>query len=285
MTAIVERLYVKAARLQSRLTTASPLVRDDLPQFVMTVDAVTDLGGGMRRVGFTAPELRTFEPVGPDEYFGLLMPPAGRDLVMPDASSLNVRASVADIPDGDRPDLRWYTIRSHDPLAGRIDVDIVTHGDSGPGSAWTMRARPGDVAGFRGSGALYRGHEVSGRQVLVADESAVPSVAAILDSLGGPAAAAVRGVEVHVEVADPAALAAYDLGDAVVHVRGDRMPGSVLVPALGRHLERGGTPVDYAWACGESDLAAESRRMLVRHGVDKRRIYFCGYWKLGQPRG
>ncbi|MFQ6170822.1 siderophore-interacting protein [Oryzobacter sp. R7] len=281
---VVEKVHVKVARLQSRLTTASPVPRADQPQFAMTVAAVTDLGGGMRRVTFEAPELAVFETCGPDEYFGLLMPARGRPLALPDPGMLNVRAAVADLPEEDRPDLRWYTIRAHDPAAARIEVDIVTHGDCGPGSAWAGRARPGDRAGFRASGALYRGGDLAGRQVLVADETAVPSVAAILESLGGPGAAAARGVEVHVEVGDPAVLAAYDLGAAHVHVRRG-IPGSAVVPALDRHLARGGESVAYAWACGESDLAAGARRTLVRHGVDRRRIYFCGYWKLGQARG
>ncbi len=65
-------------------TIAEPLVRTDTPQFEATVVAVTDLGGGMRRVTCAAEGLRTFVPCGPDEYVGLLMPPAGRPLVMPD---------------------------------------------------------------------------------------------------------------------------------------------------------------------------------------------------------
>ncbi len=281
---VAEKVYLKAARLQSRLTTASPVLRDDQPQFPMTVVGVEDLGAGMRRVTFEAPELTAFECAGPDEYFGLVMPHPGRGLVMPDPEPLNVRASIAAIPEDVRPDLRWYTIRSHDRAAGRIDVDIVTHGDSGPGSAWTVRASVGDPAGFRASGALYRGLDLVGRQVLVADETAVPSVAAILDALGGAEAAAARGVEVHVEVSDPAVLRGYDLGPAKVHVRRG-VPGSAVVPALDTHLAAGGAPVVYAWACGETDLAAGARRALVRHGVDRRKIYFCGYWKLGQARG
>ena len=280
---VAEKVYLRAARLRSRLSTAAPLVRSDTTQLIANVVAVDDLGAGMRRVTCESPDLRTFVPLGPDEYVGLLMPPAGRPLVMPDPEPVNVRASVAAIPEADRPALRWYTIRDHDPVRGRVEIDIMTHGDSGPGSAWTCRVRPGDPVGIRGSGALYRGLEVRGRQVLVADETAVPSVAAILEAWGGPGDARDQGVEVHVEVADPAVLAAYDLGDAHVHVR-TGVPGSALVPGLERALASGGAPIAYAWACGESDLATGARRVLVRHGVDRRTIYFCGYWKLGQAR-
>ena len=119
--------------------------------------------------------------------------------------------------------------------------------------------------------------------MLVADETAVPSVAAILDAWGGPIDARDQGVEVHVEVADPAVLAAYDLGDAHVHVR-TGVPGSALRARPRPGARRRRRPIAYAWACGESDLATGARRVLVRHGVDRRNIYFCGYWKLGQAR-
>lgn len=276
-------LSVAARRLARAQGLGAPLVREDSPQFAATVVDNVDLGGGMRRVTCEAPGLRDFVPCGPDEYVGLVMPLPGRPLVMPDPDAVDVRASVAAIPAEDRPGLRWYTIRDHDPLRGRVDIDIMTHGDSGPGSAWTVRARAGDAVGIRAFGALYRGLEVTGRQVLVADESAVPSVAAILEAWGGPGDAADHGVEVHVEVADRASLAAYDLGEATVHVRTGR-PGSALVPALGEALAAGGAPVRYAWACGEAALAAGARRTLRDHGVDRGNIYSCGYWTLGKPR-
>ena len=67
---------------------------------------------------------------------------------------------MAALPARHRPALRWYTIRDHDPVLGVVDIDVVdTHGDSGPGSAWTCRARPGDPVGIRASGALYRGFQ------------------------------------------------------------------------------------------------------------------------------
>ena len=237
----------------------------------------------MRRVTCAAEGLRSFVPCGPDEYVGLLMPPVGRPLVMPDPEPVNVRASVAALADADRPALRWYTIRDHDPVLGHVDIDIMTHGDSGPGSAWTCRARRGDPVGIRASGALYRGLEVSGRQVLVADETAVPSVAAILDAWGGADDARDQGVEVHVEVADPAVLDSYDLGDVTVHHR-SRSPRERTgagagpcprAPAPGRSAMRG--------RAARPDSSPGRDATLLRHGVDRHSIFYCGYWKLGRP--
>ena len=42
---------------------------------------------------------------------------------------------------------------------------------------------------------------------------------------------------------------------------------------------------DYAWVCGESNLATSIRRHLIKHrNMDRRKIMFSGYWKHGQAR-
>ena len=76
---------------------------------------------------------------------------------MPNADKVNVRTAVAQIPEAQRPEMRWYTVRALRPEAAEIDVDIVVHGDSGPGSAWALRAAPGDRVGFRASGSSLPG--------------------------------------------------------------------------------------------------------------------------------
>ncbi|KGN31705.1 side tail fiber protein [Knoellia sinensis KCTC 19936] len=185
------------------------------------------------------------------------------------------------MPEGDRPNLRWYTVRAHHPESSTIDVDIVTHGDSGPGSAWAMNAKAGDRAGYRSGGALYRGHECDGPMLIVADETALPAVAAIIEQHPD----FVDRSTIHVEVTDRAALTAYDFGRAAVHVhvRGDVAPGTSVLPAL-RDAQLG--DLAYAWVCGEAGMVTEVRRHLVKSvGLDRRNVLFSGYWKLGQERG
>ena len=55
---VLDRVAMKAATAYARLTMASPIYRDGDSQFEMTVAAVSDLGGGMRRITFSADELR-----------------------------------------------------------------------------------------------------------------------------------------------------------------------------------------------------------------------------------
>ena len=281
-----DRVVLGAARAYARRTMADYAERPEESQFTVTVSRVVDLNPVMRRITLSAPELTRYELLGPDEYFGLLMPGADGRLHLPDPERTNVRTAIADMPESEQPGLRWYTVRALRRAEGEVDVDIVTHGDSGPGSAWATTAVAGDVAGFRSGGALYSSWDQA-RQLVVADETAVPALLAILEERsrrGLPGLG--EGIEAHVEVPSTDVLDGLDVPPEVtVHVRGEGAPGSVVVPALVAD-PAATADLDYAWLCGESGLATSLRRHLVQQvGMDKRAITFSGYWKLGAARG
>lgn len=281
-----DRVVLGAARLYARRTMADYAERPEEAQFEVTVTRVVELNPVMRRITVTAPELSGYSLLGPDEYFGLLMPGADGQLHLPDPERSNVRAAVSEMPEDEQPGLRWYTIRSLRRREGEIDVDIVTHGDSGPGSAWATSVQVGDTAGFRSGGALYSSFDEP-RQLIVADETAVPALLAILEERsrrGLPGLG--EGIEAHVEVASSTVLDGMDVPAAVtVHERGADAPGTAVLAAL-VDSPASTADVDYAWLCGESGLATSLRRHLVQQvGMDKRKITFSGYWKLGAARG
>lgn len=292
----LDRAVERAARAYGRRTRAPMPERTDRACLRARVGAAADLCAGLRRITLHAPELATFTRCGSDEYVGLLMPRPGTPLRLPDPGAAHVRAGVAAMPEAKRPDLRWYTIRAHRPQAAEVDLDIVTHGTSGPGSAWALRTRPGDEVGVHTGGALYLdpGDDPAAgpgprRELLVADETALPGLAAIVDawegSARGPGAA--RSAEIHVEVPDAALADAYELPAGTrVHVRGAGAPGSAVRPALAAlAAERRVDAFGYAWVCGEAGTATGVRRDLVEAGLDRRRIVFSGFWKRGQARG
>ncbi len=265
-----ERFTLKAATKAAELMMAPANRREVFDQFVMTAAAVTDLGEHMRRITFHAPEFASYAVTGPDEYFGLLMA-TGRELVLPPDDRINVRTALRGMPEDVRPDLRWYTVRAHRPEQQEIDVDFVVHGDAGPGTRWARHAVAGDEAGFRAGGSAYR-PPADGSVLLVADETALPALAAILES-------ETRLVHVLVEVPDES----YRLDiEAEWVFRGSGEPGTAVLKAI---RDRALPAVDYAWACGESGLATGVRRHLVKdRGVDRKAIMFSGYWKVGSAR-
>lgn len=231
----------------------------------------------VRRITLRAEGFVGLRFAGADEYFGLLIPgPSGR-LVLPDPDRLDIRAAVAEIPDEDRPALRWYTVRRHDPVAGTVDVDIVTHGTSGPGSAWALSATPGDRVGFRQCGALFLPGNAS-RLCFVVDETAAPGLCAILESRDLDA-----DCRLIVGASDPAHLTPLPWHPGLSVVSRDGAAPGRRALALLRQLDT--SAFDYFYLCGESDLAAACRRHLVsERGVDRHSVLFSGYWKLGQAR-
>lgn len=268
----LDRLGLKAATKVARMMMAPSNTREVFEQFVMTVTAVTELSEHMRRVTFRAPEFATFAVTGPDECFGLLMA-CDRELVMPAEDRINVRSSLRAMPEDQRPDLRWYTVRHHRPHASEIDVDFVVHGDAGPGTRWARRVEPGWRAGFRAGGSAYR-PPASGDVVLAADETALPALGAILETEQRP-------LRVYVEVPDASFRIPLD-GDVRWIYRGTGEPGAALLGSLAATEL---STVDYGWACGESGLATGVRRHLVKdRGVDRKAIMFSGYWKVGAAR-
>jgi NADPH-dependent ferric siderophore reductase len=111
----------------------------------------------------------------------------------------------------------------------------------------------------------------------VADETALPALSAILEA-GVPAE-----TQVYVEIpAEEYRLPIETDVPVTWLVRGTDAPGTSALAAVGAAELSG---VDYAWLCGESALATGLRRHLVKErGVDRRRILFSGYWRLGQAR-
>nr|WP_306238273.1 MULTISPECIES: siderophore-interacting protein [unclassified Ornithinimicrobium] len=251
--------------------------------FPVTVTAVQDLSPIMRRLTLSAPELGDYAPLGPDEFFGLVMPPEGHDLpeLPQDPDRATPRGAFGDLPEEARPEARWYTLRAHRPALGEVDVDVVAHGDAGPGSSWVLRAEVDAVAGFQTGTAAYRTGGATGPQVIAGDETAAPAISRILEVLP-------EGVEAHVFLEVPTVGDVPDLphpAGATITVieRGTHAPGSALISAV----EAADLPIPTgSWLAGEQKTVAGVRRHLVGTlGAEKRSIYHCAYWILGRARG
>ncbi len=91
------------------------------------------------------------------------------------------------LPETELPDAeshtRYYTIRKIG--AGWFDVDFVLH-DSGPGASFARRAVPGMRCGVSGPCGL--GIKPAARYLLAGDETALPAIARIAESLPETAA-------------------------------------------------------------------------------------------------
>ena len=187
------------------MTTTATAVLPFRP-FHTTVESVHQLSPSLRRIRFVGPDLHDFGDPGLDQRIKLLLPRPG------DAGELAAAmegdgwyAAWLALPEPDRPPMRTYTTRRVSRAAGDrcgravLEVDMVLHEDPGPAGDWARRAEAGHELVVVGPDARYAG-DAGGRAfapppgstevVLVADETALPAVARILEDL---ARAAVPG--------------------------------------------------------------------------------------------
>jgi NADPH-dependent ferric siderophore reductase len=94
-----------------------------------------------------------------------------------------------------RPATRYYTIRRIDIDSGEIDIDFVLHDHAGPGATFAANAKPGAICGM--AGPLGRNIRPARWLLLAGDETALPAIARILESLGSTASG-----HAFIEVAD-----------------------------------------------------------------------------------
>ena len=158
----------------------------------VSVRSVERLSPSFARIELVGDDLADFGNDGPslDQRIKLFFPAAPG--VLPELSAEDWYAEWLALPDDERPRMRTYTIRSieGEGIEKRLYVDFVLHpGAHGPGSDWAGAAEPGDeimVAGPK-LGEPYGGIEWlpgdATRLLLVGDETAVPAIVSILESL------------------------------------------------------------------------------------------------------
>lgn len=238
----------------------------------LTVTRVRPLTPRMSRVSFTAPEGLVHWP---DQQLKLMFPRDGTLPLPPsDGDDMRWYQAYLAIPEASRPWQRSFTVRRHDPARGEIDIDFVLHGSTGPAVRWARSAAPGQVLGRYGPAEAYRKPLRRGDWYLFAgDESAIPAVGSLLESLA-PAARAL----VFLEVASAAEEQQLSTPDDARVVWLHRDAGESLVAAVRAASFPPGTVS--AWLAGEAGAVRTLRRHLVaERGVAKREIDFTGYWR------
>ncbi len=224
------------------------------------------------------------------------------------------------LPDERRNPFRTYTVRAVRPRLGELDVLFVDHGPGGPAARGLASAGTGDEVLIVGPDArsIHSGigidwHPGGATELLLAgDETAVPAICAIVESL--PAGVRARAF---VEVPDAAdALPVEATADVTITwlPREGASIGALLTPAVRQwvaaNVDRvrpalAAVPVElddvdvdlellwdspaeasrdfYAWLAGESGVIKGLRRFLVTEtGVDRGAVAFMGYWRLGK---
>jgi NADPH-dependent ferric siderophore reductase len=222
--------------------------------------------GGSALAGFALPE--------PAASVRLLLPsPGSNELVMP---AWNGNEFL--LADGTRPAIRTLTPRRFDDASLELDVEIVLHG-TGIASEWAAHAQPADIVAISGPGRGYTIDASASAFVLAGDETAVPAIAQLLETISAGAT-----IEVHIEIAATdarIALPEHRGATVVWHdaTTGDP-PGGALVNAIRSAVIPDGARV---WAAGEAAAMQRIRRHLFdERGIARAHTTIRGYWKVGR---
>lgn len=271
----------------------------------------------MARVTFAGPAVRRMRTCAPDQRIKLFFPNAAGHLPAIEDGPDWYAAYKADDPKV-RPPMRTYTIRHLRAGQGEVDVDFVLHGDGGPASRWALNAAAGDRlqmlapnADFDGEPAGYEWRPPDGLNdiLLIADETALPALAGILQALAARPTPPATQAFVEVPAAEdalptsswPSLSLTWMPRDGAPH--GSRMIEALslaLIPASACGADGGGGDIDietvlpwerasqaaggfYAWVAGESGAVMAIRRELIQvRRLDRRAVNLMGYWREGR---
>lgn len=242
------------------------------------VSAVRDVTPHMRRITFSGSDLARYA-TDDNIHVGLVIPPEGEEPVWPTVG----RDGLIQWQDGSgRPAMRRYTIRRQDAAAGTLDIDFVVHEDAGPGSAFALRAKPGDIVGLLGPGGGGIRFEADW-YLLAGDETALPAIGRILEALPPQA----RGIAL-IEVADAAEEQQIDTRAGIeirwLHRNGAAAGTTALLADAIREtpLPEQGTSV-FAWvACELDGFKAIRAHLRKERGLKKGQHLVVAYWRRGK---
>lgn len=212
-----------------------------------------------------------------DQYIKLLFADPALELERPyDLEGLREQLSPQQMPV-----TRTYTIRHIDREQKQIWVDFVIHGDSGIAGPWAAHVQPGEKISFFGPGSGYAPRPEADFHLLAGDESALPAIAAAVESMDAEA----RGVVV-LDVADEQEEISFAAPEGVevrwLHRGGDFTPENAQLAEHLKDLELPEGDVQ-VFVHGEREQMKLVRRLLVKdRGMDRREMSLSAYWAYGR---
>ncbi|MBG6466619.1 siderophore-interacting protein [Pseudomonas aeruginosa] len=281
------------------------------------------LSPALTRFVFGGPEVAEMKTLAAAQRIKIFFPDArGQPPSLPGGSEWY--QAYRSVEPARRPPMRTYTIRALRAEQEEVDVEFVLHGENGPASAWATHARIGDRLQLAAPNRQY-GDDPGGYEwtppagarhiLLLADETALPAVAGILEELAGeaepPVVEAFLEVPGEADILDLPAIPGARLhwlprhqagshsrnGERLIEAaRQARLPEREVAGGAAQELED--IDIDeeilwelaspesgsfYAGVAGESAAVMAIRRYLVQErGIDKRHLTLMGYWRLGK---
>lgn len=237
---------------------------------VKTVEA---LSPSMIRIVLHKGELDHFEPSeATDAYINARFLPLGSPVAVPFETD-----DLDGIGAEHRPRPRRFTIRRWNGERQELSIDFVAHGDSGYAGSWAQRTAPGDRLQFSGPSGSFRPSTHVAWHLFAGDESALPAIAASLESLPPGAVAktfvVVDGPDHELELSSEADVTVHWL-----HRNASPTPELLLPEAVAQAtFPDGSFDVFVHGEAGE--VRAVRKHLLTERSVDASTASISPYWR------
>ncbi|HLF80112.1 MAG TPA: siderophore-interacting protein [Dehalococcoidia bacterium] len=257
-------------------TEQQPVRRRRMPQYhQVQVRRVERMTPHLVRVTLHGEDLAKFETHGVAEHLKVMFPAPGQERPVLPAWTEDGPVYAEGVA---RPVMRTYTPRSWRPEALELDLEFLVHGE-GVGSTWAAKADVGDHLVVTLPGGPYRLDPEVTNFVIAGDESALPAIETILESLAPSARA-----EVFIEVessSDELEL------NSPAHVDLHWLHRGAGAPVAGRKIEAAMREVALPEggrifvACEAGVMRDIRKHLMLERGLDRTSFHTQGYWKLG----
>jgi len=274
---VVRALAISAATQQAAFEGVTARVSDALPQSVrmQLEDPFAELTGSLaaaRKLSFEVVESERISPnmqrvvLAAPELAGFRYEP-GQDVMLLVAA------------DGTRPVRRRYTIRSLDRAELTLTLNIVRHSD-GPGERWVNVARPMDSIEGIGPRGKITTSPAADWHLFMGDESAMPAILAMTESLPGDADATLV-IEVPGPDDEQELLAPARTRLSWLHRMSGHAGDATLLSAEAAEIEL--PPGNgHAYLFGEASVVLRLREILTARGLRQDQISPKAYWGRGR---
>lgn len=248
------------------------------PQTNLTVIRTEKLSEHMVRVIAGGAGFADFQPnLSTDQYVKIHFLQAGVEYPEP----VDVFALRESLPREQWPVTRTYTIRWVDQEQAQLAIDFVVHGDEGLAGPWAATAQPGDRLIISGPGGGYAPNPEADWHLFAGDESALPAIAAGIESLP-ESAQGLAFIEVGSQ-ADVQKVSAPSGLEVQWILRDGAAAGtsSKLIEAVSTSVWPEGTV--HAFVHGEREYVKALRDVLFKQrGLERNQVSISGYWACGR---
>ncbi|WP_049721509.1 siderophore-interacting protein [Gilvimarinus polysaccharolyticus] len=222
-----------------------------------------DLTPHMRRIVLTGDDLKDFPADKEGAHFKAIFPQTGQT-----QPKLGLYL-------GFKKWMRSYTVRAFDHQKKELTVDFAVNDHEGLASNWAKHAQQGDYLGVAGPGDTKHTNYDALWHLLVADLTALPAAAAILEKL--PSNAAGTAFIQVPTTADKQAIAAPK-GININWVINKDLTKNALLQAVESLQWPDGKPAIFI-ATESSQMKVIKKHVKTKPGYSNEQTYASGYWK------